>query len=155
MPTAVVGARDARFDVDGQVEAPAAGVAGQMLAASALAAAALDGASASRSVSRLVDTSARLTGADPLGLGLLTFADPLLLSAPLDTTTTAVKRMTNPEQRGFVEAFSVQAGRVMAPEDLSVGQHSLRALGTRPGRSPTPMGPITFFIDAPGEDACL
>jgi hypothetical protein len=76
--------------------------------------------------------------------------------APLDTTTNAVRRMTNPGLRGFVEAFSVITGRVMAPEDLSVGQHSLFALGMgRPGSPPTPMGPITFFIDAPGEGACL
>ena len=74
---------------------------------------------------------------------------------PLDTTTTPVKRMNNPELRGLVEAFSVQAGRVMAPDDLAIGQHSLRALGTRPGRPPTPMGPITFFIDAPDEGTCL
>ena len=75
--------------------------------------------------------------------------------APLDTTTTAVKRMTNPGLRGFVEAFSVITGRVMAPEDLSVGQHSLFASGMRPGRPPTPMGPITFFIDAPETGTCL
>jgi hypothetical protein len=74
---------------------------------------------------------------------------------PLDATTTPVKRMNNPELRGLVEAFSVQAGRLMASDDLAIGQHSLQALGTRPGRPPTPMGPITFFIDAPGEGTCL
>ena len=36
-----------------------------------------------------------------------------------------------------------------------VGQHSLQAVGTRPGRPPNPMGPVTFFIDAPGEGTCL
>jgi hypothetical protein len=79
----------------------------------------------------------------------------MLDGAPLSTETAAVKRMTNPELRGLVEAFSVISGSVMAPEDLSVGQHSLRAVGTRPGRPPTPMGPITFVIDAPNSGACL
>ena len=46
--------------------------------------------------------------------------------ALLDTERTANKRTTNPENRGFVEAFSVSIGKVMAPEDLAVGQHSLQ-----------------------------
>jgi len=80
--------------------------------------------------------------------------------APLDTTTTAIKRTTNPAvgqggPLGWVEAFSVVLGRVMAPEDLSVGQHTLQALGLRPGSPPIPMGPITFFIDAPEDGTCL
>ena len=74
---------------------------------------------------------------------------------PLDTTRTAIKRMTNPGLRGLVEAFYVNTGRVLAPEDLSVGQHSLQALGSRPGRPPALLGPITFFIDAPETGTCL
>ena len=73
----------------------------------------------------------------------------------LDTDTTAIKRTTNPENRGYVEAFSVSIGKVMAPEDLSVGQHSLQFTGIRPGQPPMVMNPITFFIDAPEGGTCL
>ena len=73
----------------------------------------------------------------------------------LDTETTAIKRTTNPGNRGYVEAFDVMVGKVMAPEDLTVGQHSLQFTGMRPGQPPMVMSPITFFIDAPGVGACL
>jgi hypothetical protein len=74
--------------------------------------------------------------------------------APLDIETTAIKRTTNPERIGAVEAFYVTAGRVMAPEDLAVGQHSVQFTGVRPGRPPMVMPAITFFIDAPGVGTC-
>jgi hypothetical protein len=66
----------------------------------------------------------------------------------------AIKRTTNPQLRGYVEAFYVMEGKVMVPEDLSVGQHSLQFTGLRPGQPPQVFPPITFFI-APGEGACL
>jgi hypothetical protein len=75
--------------------------------------------------------------------------------ALLDTERTAAKRFTNPEFRGFVEAFYVSIGALMAPEDLWVGQHSTQFTGIRPGQPPIVMPPVTFFIDAPGEGACL
>jgi hypothetical protein len=75
--------------------------------------------------------------------------------ALLDTVRTAIKRTTNPERIGAVEAFSVQVGKVMAPEDLSVGQHTLQFTGHRPGQPPNVMPAITFFIDAPGAGTCL
>lgn len=75
--------------------------------------------------------------------------------AVLDTERTTPKRTTNPELRGFVEAFWVNIGKVMAPEDLSVGQHTIQFTGNRPGQPPIVMPPVTFFIDAPGEGACL
>ena len=74
--------------------------------------------------------------------------------ALLDIETTAIKRTTNPERIGAVEAFYITAGRVLAPDDLSVGQHSLQFTGTRPGRPPMVMPAITFFIDAPEEGVC-
>jgi hypothetical protein len=81
--------------------------------------------------------------------------DFTLDGAPLDTMSTGVSRTLNPEFRGFFEAFWVQFGRVMAPEDLSVGQHLLQATGFRPGMPPTVMRPVTFFIDAEGTGTCL
>jgi hypothetical protein len=75
--------------------------------------------------------------------------------APLDTMRTAIARMLNPELRGLVEAYSVQEAKVVAPADLSVGQHSLQFTGFRPGRPPMVMPAITFFIDPPGKGACL
>ena len=75
--------------------------------------------------------------------------------ARLETIRTAIARTLNPELRGFVEAFYVLEGQVMAPEDLSVGQHSLQFTGTRPGRPPMVMPPITFFIDSAGQGTCL
>jgi hypothetical protein len=80
--------------------------------------------------------------------------DFLLDGVPLDTMRTAIKRTLNPE-RGFVEAFFVSEGQVMAPEDLSVGQHSLQFTGHRPGQPPNVFPRITFFIDAPGVGTCV
>ena len=74
--------------------------------------------------------------------------------ALLDTTTTAVKRTTNPERIGAVEAFYVNAGKLMAPEDLAIGPHSAQFTGLRPGRPPQVMPAITFYIDAPGTGTC-
>lgn len=75
--------------------------------------------------------------------------------APLDTTRTAVKRFLNPERFGYVEAFFAHEGRVMAPEDLSVGQHSLQVTILSPGGEPEVAPPITFYIDASGTGTCL
>ena len=74
--------------------------------------------------------------------------------ALLDIETTAIKRTTNPERIGAVEAFYITAGRVMAPEDLAVGQHSVQFTGIRPGRPPAVVPSVTFFIDAPEVGTC-
>jgi hypothetical protein len=74
--------------------------------------------------------------------------------ALLDTTTTAVRRTANPERIGAVEAFYIDAGKLMAPEDLAIGPHSLQFTGLRTGRPPQVMPTITFFIDAPGTGTC-
>ena len=81
--------------------------------------------------------------------------DIMLDGAPLETERTAIKRFLNPPLRGLVEGFWLADGRVMAPEDLSVGQHSLQLTGHRPGRPPDVFPPITFFIDGPGQGTCV
>ena len=81
--------------------------------------------------------------------------DLRLDGAPLDTLRTAIKRTTNPGFRGLVEAFFVQEGQVIAPEGLSIGQHSLQFTGRRPGQPPNVFPPIYFFIDAAGQGVCV
>jgi hypothetical protein len=81
--------------------------------------------------------------------------DFTLDGAPLDTERSAVKRTTNPGFRGLDEAFYIQEGRVIAPEDLAIGQHSLQFTGHRPGQPPNVFPPITFFIDAGGAGVCV
>ena len=46
-------------------------------------------------------------------------------------------------------------GKVMAPEDLTVGRHSLHVHGYASRTAAMVTSPITFFIDAPGVGACL
>jgi len=71
-------------------------------------------------------------------------------SVLLETERTPPKRMLNPETRGFVEAFTVMEGRVMAPQDIAVGQHTLQGFNSA-GAS---IGLVTFHIDAPGTGVC-
>ena len=71
--------------------------------------------------------------------------------AVLETVRTQPKRMLNPALRSLTEAFYVNIGRIMAPEDLSVGSHSLRAFD----KNGNQIGAITFFIDDSGTGACL
>lgn len=75
--------------------------------------------------------------------------------APLATERTSPRRTTNPGARGFVEAFFVQQGRIMAPEDLAPGQHTLKAIGNRFGFPPQTIGDILFIVDPMGSGTCL
>ena len=75
-------------------------------------------------------------------------------STLLDTMRTPIRPFKNAEQFGLVEAFYVQEGQVMAPDDLSVGAHSLSVTVLQPGFEPAILS-ITFSIDAPGEGTCL
>ena len=75
--------------------------------------------------------------------------------APLETKRTSPRRTTNPVARGFVEAFFVQEGRIMAPEDLAPGQHTLKSIGNRFGFPPQTIGDIVFIIDPAGSGTCL
>lgn len=74
----------------------------------------------------------------------------LLDGVALDVTRTQPKRTTNPEFRSFYEAFFVNTGRVMAPDEISVGQHSLVAIGSIQGV----ISSIVFHIDAAGTGVC-
>lgn len=68
----------------------------------------------------------------------------------LETERTEPRRMLNPELRGFTEAFFVIVGRVMAPEDIAVGQHTLQGFNNAGGS----IGLITFYIDGSGTGVC-
>ncbi len=48
----------------------------------------------------------------------------------LEITRTAIKRFLNPERFDLVEAYYAQFGRVMAPDELAVGEHSVRCTMT-------------------------
>jgi len=75
--------------------------------------------------------------------------------APLEADRTSPRRMHNPQHRNFVEAFYVQEGRIMAPEELAAGTHVLEAVGNRDGQPPQLIGSINFTIDPPGTGVCL
>ena len=75
--------------------------------------------------------------------------------APLDTSRSAIKRFLNPGRFGLVDAYAFQEGLVIAPQDLSVGPHSLKADILHPGVEPDIGDPITFVIDAAGQGSCL
>ena len=70
--------------------------------------------------------------------------------APLDAVRTEPRRTTNPQNRGFYEAFYVNVGRIFAPDELAAGQHTLVATGSLAGV----ISNITFVIDAPGTGVC-
>lgn len=71
----------------------------------------------------------------------------------LETERTSARRSLIPN-RGFTEAFFVNIGRVMAPEELPAGSHTLVAIGSRPGIPPRIIGSITFHVDAQGTGVC-
>jgi hypothetical protein len=49
---------------------------------------------------------------------------------PLEITRTAIKRFLNPERFGLTEAYYAQFGRVMAPNELLAGEHSVHCTMT-------------------------
>jgi len=66
-----------------------------------------------------------------------------------------VKRFLNPQLFGLEVAFYSQWGRIMAPSDLAVGQHTLSVLWTSASGGQTEFqNTINFFIDAEGTGAC-
>jgi hypothetical protein len=71
----------------------------------------------------------------------------------LETERTAIKRFLDIEAFGFEEAYYFQEGVVLAPDELSVGSHTLSL--TESGSFGTSTDEITFFIDASGTGACL
>jgi hypothetical protein len=86
--------------------------------------------------------------------------DPVAISftldgAPLDTTRTPIKPFLDPQAFDLERAWYFQEGRIMSPDDLSVGQHELSARFTDPNSGLDESDGITFFIDAAGTGACL
>lgn len=85
--------------------------------------------------------------------------DPVTVSftldqSPLATTRTPIKPFHNPEAFDMERAWYFQQGKVMAPADLSVGQHELSVRFTDPTGLDESDG-IIFFIDAAGTGVCL
>lgn len=85
----------------------------------------------------------------------------VLDGATIQTESTVPKRMMHPEIFGEhlvgEEAYFVSHGRIVAPEDLSVGPHTLLVHSVPPSSAELPpgdLGPITFHIDAPGTGVC-
>jgi hypothetical protein len=86
--------------------------------------------------------------------------DPVAISftldgAPLETTRTPIKPFHNPQAFDLERAWYFQEGKIMSPDDLSVGQHELSARFTDPTSGMDESDGITFFIDAAGTGACL
>jgi len=86
--------------------------------------------------------------------------DPLtnnfaLDGAALATTRTPIQPFHNPQAFGLERAWYFQEGRIMSPEDLSVGQHELSLRFTDPASGLDESDGITFFIDAADTGACL
>ena len=73
--------------------------------------------------------------------------------AVLPTTRNAIKRFPDPERFGYQKAWFFNQGRIMAPADLTVGQHALSVSITDP--SGMFDDGITFFIDAADTGACV
>ncbi len=86
--------------------------------------------------------------------------DPVTISftldgAPLPTRRTAIQPFHDPQAFGLARAWYFQEGKVMAPDELSVGQHTLSVRFTDPASGLDDTDGITFVIDAAGTGACL
>jgi hypothetical protein len=71
----------------------------------------------------------------------------------LTTTRGSVSRFLNPERFDLEEAYYFQEGRIMSPEDLRVGQHTLECEMIADGKR-TFHNTIRFFVDPVGAGAC-
>lgn len=87
--------------------------------------------------------------------------DPLVINFTLDgqaltdTERTGVKNVPDAKESigdGVTQAFFIQQGRLMSPDELAVGEHTLSFTATGPDTDDSDS--ITFFIDAPGTGAC-
>ena len=88
--------------------------------------------------------------------------DPVTVTLTLDgtelqTTRTPIHRFLDtslfPPDFGIERAFAFQEGRVMSPEELSVGSHTLSYSATDPVEGEFG-DTMTFVIDAPGTGTC-
>lgn len=73
----------------------------------------------------------------------------------LQTERTSPRRFLNPKRFGAVELIYINEGRIMSPEELAVGEHTLQATALSVGDPPQDVGTITFYIDAAGTGTCL
>jgi hypothetical protein len=78
----------------------------------------------------------------------------ILDGAVLATERTKIKRYHDAASFDFEIAYYFQEGRVLAPADLAVGQHTLGVSVTDPKYGDFDVS-TTFFIDAAGTGACL
>ena len=87
---------------------------------------------------------------DPIAITFELDGDPLQ-----DTERIAIKPFGDPGSfvDGWQEAYFFSVGRLMAPDELAVGSHTLSFIAEGPGWQDQDQ--ITFFIDPPGEGACL
>jgi hypothetical protein len=91
--------------------------------------------------------------------------DPVTITFTLDgtplgnTTRTSIRHFADPgpfaAQFGLVwdKGFYFQEGRVMSPDQLAVGQHTLSFTAVSP--TGQDQDSITFFIDPAGQGACV
>jgi hypothetical protein len=75
--------------------------------------------------------------------------------AALATTRTPIKPFNDSQAFDLERAWYFQEGKIMSPDDLSVGQHQLTVRFTDPTSGLDDSDGITFFIDASGTGACL
>jgi len=71
----------------------------------------------------------------------------------LATDRTAIKRFLDPARFGLDVAYAFQEGRLMPPQELSPGNHTLSVVAAEPGQ-PVFTNSITFIIDPAGAGAC-
>jgi hypothetical protein len=86
--------------------------------------------------------------------------DPVTISFTLDgaalaTTRTPIKPFHDSQAFGLERAWYFQQGKIMSPDELSVGQHELAFRATDSTSGLDESDGITFFIDAAGTGACL
>jgi hypothetical protein len=72
---------------------------------------------------------------------------------PLATTRTPIKRYLNGSRFDWDKAYYIQQGRVVAPGELTVGEHVFHLTTVEPGYG-TYEDEITLSIDAQGTGAC-
>jgi hypothetical protein len=72
--------------------------------------------------------------------------------AVLSSTHTAIKRFLDPGE-GLEAAYFFQEGRIMSPDELTVGEHQLAYAAFEDGQL-FDQDSITFFIDAANTGTC-
>ena len=76
----------------------------------------------------------------------------LLDGVALSITQTSLVRRVAPGI--FEEEYGFFVGSILAPSDLTVGEHTLTWLSSFDGEPPVENATITFYVDPPGSEAC-